>query len=697
MSDFSSKLAAVTGQTKKPSGPSDKLPVAEGFFSRRIDDPKRAGRAPYNFVPLPPQAHWVKPEEQPPHADRYHAGRWNGEIDIEITALTDFYTRGLTSFEEYIKNANAEDRPKSKLPYEVNGQLALPGSTLRGMIRGLVEIIGESPLEPLNNSQLFFRTVGSTSNPGDRNSFEPHAVAYKSRIDTLRLPNNVKAGYLYGNRDDDKWTISPADTKDGRQCYQVPLADRGFRGFLPDRHAWQKPRTIWFRPARLPKYADISEQAQPGFDEGMLLCSGAIPRKRHQWVIREEAKNIKVVAIPENDVLAYVEGGVTQAITENKFAYSRQSDKAPCFYVEWEAPDGTRHVTFSHTYNMRLPYRHTVEQAVPEQCKRKPGAWDLAQVIFGRTDLGNHTGSRGRVFFEDALKNNKLTPDVEAKDINIILGQPKPTTFQHYLVQRREDVVGSIHWDGDYQGKGQAVVRGHKGYFHRPGAPANITDPVMLRKRQSVLTTIRPGKKGCTFQCRLRFENLADHELGALLAAIDLPAGCAHKLGMAKPLGFGSMQFRIVRVNTIDRAARYRALFTNIDASGKATFNRGARTAEPAKIATWKDVFARWVAPEFSGLDALWAAPRMAELRALLTWDGLPSDWADRTRYLEFGTTRDNVQYNEYKHIGYPKLNQGGRPFMEQRRPLPPATQVLKDPRMPNDPRPPFVIKEGRS
>jgi hypothetical protein len=84
----------------------------------------------------------------------------------------------------------------------------------------------------------------------------------------------------------------------------------------------------------------------------------------------------------------------------------------------------------------------------------------------------------------------------------------------------------------------------------------------------------------------------------------------------------------------------------------------------------------------------------MAELQALLTFEGLPEDWLARTRYLEFGQTRDRVQYNEYKQIGYPKLTPNGRPFLEQRPPLPPASQVLTDRRMPNDPRPPFVPKK---
>src|SRR5881227_2849866 len=97
-----------------------------------------------------------------------------------------------------------------------------------------------------------------------------------------------------------------------------------------------------------------------------------------------------------------------------------------------------------------------------------------------------------------------------------------------------------MHWDGDYLGKGQPVARGYKLYFHRQSAASpNLTDPRMLQK-EKVITRLQPGKKGCKFRSVIQFDNLREFELGAMLSALILPAGCAHKLGMAKPLGLGS-------------------------------------------------------------------------------------------------------------------------------------------------------------
>ncbi len=687
MGNFADKLAAVTGQVKTNPGASAAPPEKKRPVTGRIDDPRRAGRAPYNFVPLPEQARWLTKEECPPVANRYADGRLSGEIEIEMTALTDFYIRGLTGWNEYL-GAKPGEKVQNPEPYKIAGRLALPASSLRGMIRTLVEILGESPLDPVNDSQLFFRTVGSTSNPGDRNSFEPHAVAYKSRVDSLR--DIVKAGYLYGNPDEGKWHIVPAETKEGRQFYQVPLVRAGTRLSLDE--VWQAPRPVWFRPAKLPKKAEMVPGPQAGCDEGLLICTGPIPKKRHQWVLRMEAKGTKPVAIPEWDVLAYLEDGITQDIKKYRFEYGAKSKGVPCFYVEWKFGE-RQHVSFGHTCNMRLPFQHTVGEGIPLECRRrKPEDWDMAQAIFGRTDEGQLKGRRGRLFFEDAVLF--AGPDVphETKDWNIILGQPKPTTFQHYLVQPKQDVLNSIHWDGNYKGQGDPVVRGHKRYFHRPGVlPANITEPREKKKKERVVTILRPAKKDCVFRCGIRFENLSRIEMGAVLSAIELPEGCAHKLGMAKPQGFGSMRLRVVRATAIDRKARYVDVFSGVDASG-AMLNLGAEAVSPEEIGKWKKEFATWATRSPADSTALWKTPRLAELKALLTFDGLPPDWSNRTRYLEFGSV-GGTNYNEYKNIGYPKKDDRGKPFLEQRRPLPAATQVLTDSRMPSDARPPFEEK----
>lgn len=50
---------------------------------------------------------------------------------------------------------------------------------------------------------------------------------------------------------------------------------------------------------------------------------------------------------------------------------------------------------------------------------------------------------------------------------------------------------------------------------------------------------------GNTFTFTVHFENLAPVELGALLWSLELEENWLHRLGLAKPLGFGSVKVEI--------------------------------------------------------------------------------------------------------------------------------------------------------
>ncbi|MDM8518202.1 type III-E CRISPR-associated gRAMP effector Cas7-11, partial [Desulfobacterales bacterium HSG16] len=68
------------------------------------------------------------------------------------------------------------------------------------------------------------------------------------------------------------------------------------------------------------------------------------------------------------------------------------------------------------------------------------------------------------------------------------------------------------------------------------------------------------------FCFEVRFDNLRDWELGLLVYALNLETGLAHKLGMGKPLGFGSVQ---INVNGIVCDGEKTADFTAISEKAK--------------------------------------------------------------------------------------------------------------------------------
>lgn len=675
---------------------------ASNSMPARIASKERAGRAPYNFVPLPPAARWLEESrnENPPTSDTYHGELETGVLHLEIEALTDFYIRGMQPLHAFAQDVQAT------LPFLVDGELRLPGSSLRGMTRSLVEILGESPLDPVNDQQLFFRAVAATNkfDPRRVTSFEPQAVAYKSRMQAHPASPSVQVGYLYGSRD--RWYIQPAIVDaNGRQWYRYRTEE-----------TWTQ-QEIWFKPAAREPWAEVAFGQRDGWNRGLFICSGGFQKKTAQWIITPEDDKASRVPIPDVDVNAYLEGGITRTLAEpghGEFRYSfdfrNGSRGRPCFYVEWADSEGNRHVSFGHTHFFRLPYRHTTADAIPRAVRRAADEkrWDLAQAVFGRVSrvfehgIGRQLrgeaieGKRGRVAFEDAFLVSSPEPPYAVEVRSTVLGQPKPTTYQHYLIQRTDRIEDSIHWDGDKDGRGTAIVRGHKLYWHRPGAEI---PPAM--DQENVESLFQPAKAGARFRSRVRFENLRPWELGALLMALDLPTECAHRLGMGKPRGLGSFRIRVVGLDRIDHVIRYSSFLTPPPpgATDLRTLETGLRQEAETlavRVKEFKNHFAHWL---HSGAteESLWSEPRLSQLKALLTCKNLPAAWNAMTRYLEFGKVagRDGrpMDYNEYQKTGYPD-----RIEPQPRRPLPPPTQVLKgESAIPTDERPKFMPAPKKS
>lgn len=81
-------------------------------------------RAPYNFIPL---NECVVKAQDIPEFNKYHKDRFSGYIDLVITTKTPIYIR--------------RDIEESEFFSIKNGLPIIPGSSLRGMVRTLVEIV----------------------------------------------------------------------------------------------------------------------------------------------------------------------------------------------------------------------------------------------------------------------------------------------------------------------------------------------------------------------------------------------------------------------------------------------------------------------------------------------------------------------------------------------------------------------------
>ncbi|BCL60479.1 hypothetical protein DGMP_11720 [Desulfomarina profundi] len=198
-----------------------------------------------------------------------------------------------------------------------------------------------------------------------------------------------------------------------------------------------------------------------------------------------------------------------------------------------------------------------------------------AELLFGFVEEpdGNQTPSKmrsllGRVKFSDARAYD--SPD-QGYYLNSrtqltlnILASPKPPSPSVYfrktnLPNNIEGFANNTCYISKNELKIDSTLRqgyiplGRKQYLHHKGfVPKNASDN--NKKLKSKVTPINPR---CKFQFKVRFNNLTDGELGLLIYSLSPNKKFQHKIGMGKPLGFGSVSIRINKVELLNRQHRY--------------------------------------------------------------------------------------------------------------------------------------------
>ncbi len=172
---------------------------------------QRVASAPYNFVPLPDkvvailsgdelkrcgedaaagaaneeaagrlarEARQKLIDERLPGHDALITGRYTGYFDVTLTTLTPLFIRGpvpLSELERQERGADIRDGQNRQTPFsqhvrnrpeffyidQKTKRPVIPGSSLRGMLRSLVEIVTYGKVQWVTKKRLFCRAVGS--------------------------------------------------------------------------------------------------------------------------------------------------------------------------------------------------------------------------------------------------------------------------------------------------------------------------------------------------------------------------------------------------------------------------------------------------------------------------------------------------------------------------------------------------------
>ena len=562
-----------TGQPSRTSAPSNAEADANNGEAQGLRD----ATAPYNFIPYDP-ARIVGPEES---IERYSGSL---EVSLQSCEQSPLLVAGPQA------RADKGNGPKPRTFLEVAGKPVIPGSSLKGMLRSLVEILSFAPMAPMNEQPLVFRNFMD-------NEYKRHIgenMRFKNKGTRVPLDDvyKSKAGWL--QKKDGKRCIVPASLLEAATSDCVVVET----GVVPQT---KKPNVYYFtKPNFAQKQIDVSEEKYALFR--------AQETKAQEKFFEQRNTTIEL----EKD--------------------------CPVFYTT----DSKGELDF-----LGLPRCFRIPYAFKPIELAKQGAVvpsSFAKQLFGFCE--GDVSQKGRVRVSScAIQGTPIEPFIAT------LGQPSPTCFAHYLEQKqpvREKNGSNIINDMMTYNNENSRLRGRKYYWHRDFK--KVQEHFIPRGNEKTDAELHPLKdcKG-TFQLQVHKVTLA--ELGALLYALDLPEGHAHKLGLGKALGLGSVRLKVVKMCVQPEAAPYSSLrarlstigFTEVtpDVPQKSELYQRARNA-----------FTKHVLGVLGGTTDYEKLKTIEHLRAMMDFDQRPS--VENTAYMVLSESEFKAKRNDGTYKGPP-------------------------------------------
>ena len=522
--------------------------VAPGLEPGRPD----VDRNPYGFAAWHGKSPWAAEDCEGAlhHAEREE--RRNGVLRLTYEAVTPVFVP--SSDEEQQSFFDCWDGKRDRY--------AIPGSSVKGVVRSLLEILTNSRAGVSDDGNLrelrlyrrrandLFRIVQlpSPASPGvvERCGFE--FLDADNRIQELR--NRRSNDPLPSQHEIDSGTVPTVEWR--ANLYWVERS----------RYSHGRKERLAYKPSG--HRAGFSLAVHDAY----LGMDGHSQFRAHQ-ANSEGAKGYKPQGAPPYET-----------VRDKLFALN-EGDLV--FGIEH---DGEL-VCFGKNVNFLWPSRHAPKDLVGAFSARAPADArfadsDVAELTFGfiGDDRGDTQPFRGRVRFTpfwhvgDEAPTGPLTlMPLTSPSGNKMKSRPL------YLAPGDDGLAADYSEDG-------AALKGRKLYWHQRSAPEASrhglplqhvadggTEPGLLRDESGAPTlteqmsgpTIRPLPAGSRFTGELHFSNLTEFELGALLVAVapDLAFGsdAGLKVGKGKPRGLGSIRCAEISVSLlVPVRERYRAL-----------------------------------------------------------------------------------------------------------------------------------------
>ncbi|MEZ5038504.1 MAG: TIGR03986 family CRISPR-associated RAMP protein [Saprospiraceae bacterium] len=564
-------------------------------------------KAPYNFVPV---NHKVVPAywgDFISHDVPFEDGE-SGTIQVTIHTHSPLFVRdGLKDKEE----------DKVQQFSSFSERYFIPGSSIKGMLRNVLEILTFSKMNMVNDHRFAIRDLNA-------------AEVYRERIKI----NEINAGWLQ-KKGDGNYVIKDCGTP-GRishrhldDIYGTDFStyflkkekggsfNQGDENEKAARFKYKRFGTQDRKNTFVFDYEDVmreiyiveKEPLVPQAKRGTIVFTGQ-PSPRFSKLVPNKNGELKEKWFGHHLEFIFFEGGnkeieVDETVMTNFFFAYHEPDKnrwsidwkhwrerlnkgeqIPVFFRKYSersnGVDVDKIKDLGLSYMYKLPYDQSVKQAIPHSHNEEV---DMAEAMFGFTsDVGNDgnmNALKGRIHVGHAFALNDVTLAAGASDV---LSGPKASYYPNYIRQKSGDRYNTF-WDKHAEIAGWKRYPIHSDGIKRNPASSDVKDPSKIE------TAFVPIEKGAIFSFKISYHNLKKVELGALLSAISFhnTPNTFHSLGMAKPLGYGKVTLTVSGIDNIDDYLKTFEAFMRASDTGTKEWHESEQIRELVTMASEQD------------------------------------------------------------------------------------------------------------
>lgn len=473
----------------------------------------------YNFVPAPEESEVLKPDwsDKVSHDIPFSDGE-SGEIKITLTAETPIF----------IRNGHTEGAEENEFSFYMDNkkkQYFIPGSSVKGMVRNVLEIMSRSRIKVQDD-------IFSYRNLKDRD-FKNEVMHNKS----------LKTGWL--SKAGGAWIIEACEMKRidlrnrmGGNYSEMTAAEKYHQfGNNPDQN-FRLVRTI---PSQYGPDTEIFTPSANGNFNGKVVFFGGMNNKKYEYIFSSNTTIRYDVATELIDKFEAIDEKLKD--TQWQYYKSENIQRIPVFFYSSDN-NNVDHFGFGRLYKIsNTKFLREISPLSTYYATTRYAA-DLAETIFGNVE--DRDEKRGNIRNKISLKgrvncgHGKIVGSINEATISpvdVVLASPKASYYPYYLKS------------GNYYSQ-NPEINGFKRYPVHTSPRNSDLNP----DNQDIQSVIKPLPAKTQFTAKIRFHNLRKVEIGALLSALTFHGNekdLHHTIGSGKPLGYGRTSLNIDQIKVL--------------------------------------------------------------------------------------------------------------------------------------------------